>query len=77
MAKPISSAKSQEASDKTIATIKAIREHDDGDHGCEPLHNTVAVLADHAYAMGQTDLCFELQSMLLGKPSPSKATPGA
>lgn len=68
MAKHVTAVKSQEEADKTIAGIKAHI----GDTRTFDAGEIISILADHAYAMGQPDLCFELQSMLLGKPSPNQ-----
>lgn len=62
-----------ELSDKAVTAIKLIRKDAADPVDAESLHRVVSVLADHAYKMGQLDLCFELQSMLLAKPSPNKS----
>lgn len=58
----------QEKADATIAKLKVVRQAESSQFDI-----VVSILADHAYAMGQPDLCFELQSMLLGKPSPNQS----
>jgi hypothetical protein len=70
LAKPISSGKSQELSDATLKTLGMLREV--GAEEIQTLRSVVSLMASHCYHMGQPDLCFELQSMLLGKPSPNQ-----
>ncbi len=71
MAKPISSGTSQEKADKTIADLEQILASELGE--LDTLRSVVSTMANYAYAMGQQDLCFELQALLLAKPSPNKS----
>lgn len=72
MAKPISSGKSQELESIAVSRVQAIRADDD-ETGTTIHHDVISALAEHAYSMGQPDLCFELQSMLLNKPRPNQS----
>lgn len=68
MAKPFSGVESQDQADKTVAVLRRIR--DAGLPELETFRDVAAALAKHAYRMEQQDICFEVQAMLLGDPSP-------